>query len=130
MDLLPGEEMIDEWDTVMLTNQRVFVSSKPGRISDRWHDMPLDECLEPKLKNAGKLSFVKDMGASARHVDGIPLCEVIEADGAIFPLNSITISTRILQISPYFLPGTPIVLRPEGSKFQNRLQNIAPLFAR
>ena len=54
MDLLPGEEMIDEWDTVMLTNQRVFVSSKPGRISDRWHDMPLDECLEPKLKNAGK----------------------------------------------------------------------------
>ena len=53
MDLLPGEEMIDEWDTVMLTNQRVFVSSKPGRISDRWHDMPLDECLEPKLKNAG-----------------------------------------------------------------------------
>ena len=45
MDLLPGEEMIDEWDTVMLTNQRVFVSSKPGRISDRWHDMPLDECL-------------------------------------------------------------------------------------
>ena len=54
MDLLPGEEMIDEWDTVLLTNQRVFVSSKPGRISSKWHEARLDECMEPKLKNAGK----------------------------------------------------------------------------
>ena len=54
MDLLSGEETIDEWDTVLLTNQRVFVSSKPGRISSKWHEARLDECMEPKLKNAGK----------------------------------------------------------------------------
>ena len=54
MDLLSGEETIDEWDSVLLTNQRVFVSSKPGRISSKWHEARLDECMEPKLKNAGK----------------------------------------------------------------------------
>ena len=54
MGLLSGEETIDEWDTVLLTNQRVFVSSKPGRISSKWHEARLDECMEPKLKNAGK----------------------------------------------------------------------------
>ncbi len=54
MDLLSGEELIDEWETVLLTNQRLFVSSKPGRVSDEWNEARLDECLEPKLKNAGK----------------------------------------------------------------------------
>ncbi len=54
LQLLSGEELIDEWDTVMLTNLRVFVSSKPGRVSETWDEARLEECLEPKLKNAGK----------------------------------------------------------------------------
>ena len=54
LQLLSGEELIDEWDTVMLTNLRVFVSSKPGRVSETWDEARLEECLEPKLKKAGK----------------------------------------------------------------------------
>ena len=54
IDLLSGEELIEEWDTVVLTSQRLFVSTKPGRISDQWDEARLDECLEPQLKNAGK----------------------------------------------------------------------------
>lgn len=54
IDLLAGEELIGEWDTVMLTNKRIFMSSRPGRISQSWNQAGLKECLDPKLKNAGK----------------------------------------------------------------------------
>jgi len=56
INLLDAEETIHEGDTFILTNHRLMVSSKPGRISNVWEEVQLEECLDPKLKNAGKSS--------------------------------------------------------------------------
>ena len=53
-NLLDSEETIHEGATFILTNQRLMVSSKPGKTSNVWEQAPLEECLDPKLKNAGK----------------------------------------------------------------------------
>ena len=55
INLLDAEETIHEGDTFILTNHRLMVSSKPGRISNVWEEVQLEECLDPKLKNAGKV---------------------------------------------------------------------------
>ena len=54
IDLLDAEKTIHEGDTFVLTNQRLIVSNKPGRTSNVWEEAPLEECLDPKLKNGGK----------------------------------------------------------------------------
>ncbi|PZC43375.1 MAG: hypothetical protein DK303_000476 [Chloroflexi bacterium] len=54
INLFDGEGIIHEGDTFILTNQRLMVSSKPGRNSNVWGEAQLEECLDPKLKNAGK----------------------------------------------------------------------------
>ena len=56
INLLDAEERIHEGDTFLLTNHRLMVSSKPGRASNVWEEAQLEECLDPKLKNAGKSS--------------------------------------------------------------------------
>ena len=55
INLLDAEETIHEGDTFILTNHRLMVSSKPGRTSNVWEEVQLEECLDPKLKNAGKV---------------------------------------------------------------------------
>ena len=56
IQLLPTEEIVGEWDTILLTNMRLAVSKKPGRPDSGWEQALLEECLDPELKNAGKLS--------------------------------------------------------------------------
>ena len=56
IQLLPTEEIVGEWDTILLTNMRLAVSKKPGITDSGWEQALLEECLDPELKNAGKLS--------------------------------------------------------------------------